>query len=184
MNLVYVVLILIAALAIYVLTVYNKLAQFTVKIKEAWSQIDIQLKLRADLIPNLVETVKGYAKHEKDVFENVTKARAAVMSATNPDQVQAADNMMTSALKSLFAVAENYPELKANENFMKLQDDLKAVEEKIAYARQFYNAVLRDYNNLVVTVPSSIIAKMFGFAQKEFFEASAQERQNVEVSFQ
>ncbi len=179
----FVLLAIILVLALYVVFVYNGLAQLKVRIKEAWSQIDVQLKRRTDLIPNLVETVKGYATHEREVFENVTKARAALMGASNPGQAQEANNMLTGALKSLFAVAESYPDLKASGNFKQLQQDLTDTEDKIAYSRQFYNAVVRDFNSKIVTLPSNIIASIFGFKEESFFEASGAEREAVKVSF-
>lgn len=167
----------------YVFTTYNSLVTLKNRIKEAFSQIDVQLKRRVDLIPNLIETVKGYAKHEKTVFENVTKARSALMGATTKQAKSDADNMLTDALKSLFAVAEAYPELKASENFSQLQRQLEDTEDKIAYSRQFYNSNVLDYNNKIQTVPSSIIANMFGFKEEAFFEATEAERKNVKVAF-
>ena len=178
-----ILLILIGLLVGYFVLVYNSLASLKVKIKEAWSQIDVQLKRRIDLIPNLIETVKGYASHEKDVFENVTKARAALMGATNPVEAGKADNMLTGALKSLFAVAENYPELKAQESFGKLQDELAHTEDKVAYSRQFYNAVVRDFNQKIVMFPSNLVANILGFTQESFFEAGEAEREPVKVDF-
>jgi LemA protein len=154
-----------------------------VRIQEAWSQIDVQLKRRIDLIPNLVETVKGYATHEKEVFENVTKARAALMGAQTPEQAGQADNMLTGALKTLFAVAEAYPELKAQEGFVKLQSELSDTEDKVAYSRQFYNSTVRDYNSKLVVFPSNLIGNMFGFKSQEFFEAEEAERAAVKVDF-
>lgn len=167
----------------YVFATYNGLVTLRNRIKEAFSQIDVQLKRRIDLIPNLVETVKGYAKHEKTVFENVTKARSALMGATTNQAKSSADNMLTDALKSLFAVAEAYPDLKASENFSQLQRQLEDTEDKIAYSRQFYNSNVLDYNNKVQTLPSSVIANMFGFKEEAFFEATEAERKNVNVKF-
>jgi LemA protein len=164
-------------------SLYNTLATLKVKIKEAWSQIDVQLKRRVDLIPNLVETVKGYATHEKEVFENVTKARAALMSANTPAQASAADNQLSGALKTLFAVAEAYPELKAQEGFTNLQHELSDTEDKVAYSRQFFNSVVRQYNEIVVAFPGVIFARLLGFASEEFFEATEAERQPVNVKF-
>jgi LemA protein len=134
-------------------------------------------------VPNLVETVKGYAKHEKEVFENVTKARAAMASAGNMADKAKADNMLSSTLKSLFAVAENYPQLRANENFKMLQEELSGIENKIAYARQFYNDSVLAYNTSILTVPTNIVAGMFGFAARDFFKAEGAERENVKVKF-
>jgi LemA protein len=174
---------LFGVLVFYAITVYNKLSKFAVRIEEAWSQIDVQLKRRIDLIPNLVETVKGYADHEKEVFENVTKARSMLMSAGNAKEAAEADNMLTGALKSLFAVAEAYPELKAQEGFMNLQKELSDTEDKVAYSRQFYNSVVRDYNQMLVVFPSNLIGKIFGFSKKEFFEIADADREPVKVDF-
>lgn len=175
--------VLLVAVAGYIVMLYNSLATLKVKIKEAWSQIDVQLKRRIDLIPNLVETVKGYATHEKEVFENVTKARSALMNAGNAHDAEQANNMLTGALKSLFAVAEAYPELKAQEGFVNLQKELSDTEDKIAYSRQFYNSVVREFNSKVVTVPSNLVAGMFGFKSEEFFQAEAAAKEPVKVSF-
>ncbi|MFQ5888227.1 MAG: LemA family protein, partial [Candidatus Hydrothermarchaeales archaeon] len=163
--------VLLVLLLVIVIAIYNSLIGLRNKVENTWAQIEVQLKRRHDLIPNLVETVKGYAKHEKKLFENVTKARAAVMSAGSPQGKAEASNFLTSTLKSLFAVAENYPELKANENFLKLQEDLTETEDKISYARQFYNDIAMTYNIKIQTVPSNIIASMFNFGKKELFEA-------------
>lgn len=174
----------VAGLAIvYLVGIYNSLASLRVKVKEAWSGIDVQLKRRVDLIPNLVETVKAYAKHEKEVFEEVTKARTALMTAGSHKDALQADNQLTGALKSLFAVAEAYPDLKAQEGFVKLQGELSDTESKIAYSRQFYNSVVRDMNSKIVTFPGNIFAGMFGFKQEEFFEAGENEREAVKVAF-
>ena len=162
---------------------YNSFVTLRNRIDNAWSQIDVQLKKRYALIPNLVETVKGYARYEKSVFENVTKARSAMMTAGNVADKAKADNMLTGALKSLFAVAENYPNLKANENFKQLQEELSGIESKIAYARQFFNDSVLEYNTKTQTVPSSIIAGMLGFHKKDYFQAEGNERAPVKVSF-
>jgi LemA protein len=162
---------------------YNGLARGRIRVKEAYAGIDVQLKRRASLIPNLVETVKGYAAHEKEVLENVTRARSMLQSATTPGQAAQADNMLTGALRSLFAVAEAYPDLKANQNFLELQRELTDTEDKIAYARQFYNANARSYNEKTATVPSSIVAGMFHFEPAEFYEAEEAAREDVHVSF-
>lgn len=171
------------AVVAYVWLTYNSLITLRERIKEALSGIDVQLKRRADLIPNLVETVKGYAKHEKEIFENVTKARSQLMKADTPHAKAEADNMLTGALKSLFAVAENYPTLRASENFQKLQEELSDTENKISYSRQFYNSNVLAYNTKIQMFPSSLIARQFGFKEKEFFEAEEEERKNVKVSF-
>ncbi|OGC78035.1 hypothetical protein A2619_03055 [candidate division WWE3 bacterium RIFOXYD1_FULL_39_9] len=177
------VVILIVLVLGYVVTIYNSLASLKVKIKEAWSQIDVQLKRRTDLIPNLVETVKGYATHEQSVFENVTKARAALMGAKTPEEAGNADNMLQGALKSLFAVAEAYPELKAQEGFVNLQKELSDTEDKVSYSRQFYNSVVRQFNEKIVMFPSNILAGILGFKQEQFFEANDAEREAVKVDF-
>jgi LemA protein len=174
---------IIALVAVFLISIYNSLVTLKVKIKEAWSQIDVQLKRRIDLIPNLVESVKGYAAHEKEVFENVTKARTALMSAGDPKAAGEADVQLTSALKSLFAVAEAYPELKAQEGFINLQKELSDTEDKVAYSRQFFNSVVRQYNEKIVAFPSNLLAGMFGFKQEAFFEAEAQDREPVKVDF-
>ncbi|MCX8197693.1 MAG: LemA family protein [Candidatus Micrarchaeota archaeon] len=162
---------------------YNSLVQKKIQIENAWSQIDVQLKRRYDLVPNLVETVKGYVKHEKALFENVTKARAAALGATGVSDKAQAENMLSSTLKSLFAVAENYPDLKANENFKMLQEELAGIENKIAYARQFYNDSVLSYNTAIHSVPTNVVAAMFGFTPKEFFRAEESEKQSVKVQF-
>lgn len=167
----------------YFIGVYNSLVVLKTRIQEALSGIDVQLKRRADLIPNLVETVKGYAKHEKGVFENVTKARSALMSAETVQEKAEADNMLTGALKSLFAVAEAYPDLKANSNFEELQRQLEDTEDKIAYSRQFYNSNVLDYNAKIAMFPSNIVAGMFGFGAYDFFKAGEEDKKKVDVKF-
>lgn len=174
----------VVAAALYVLTAYNSLVRLKNRMKEAWSDIDVQLKRRHNLIPNLVETVKGYAKHESQAFENVTKARAQAIGAQTPEAHAKAENMLTGALKSLFAVAEAYPELKANTNFLELQRELSDTENKIQASRRFYNGMVRDYNTAIETVPSNIIANMFGFKAAEFFELESEAEKAVpEVKF-
>ena len=178
------IIIIIAGIAIfYFWMLYNSLITAKVRIQEALSHIDVQLKRRTDLIPNLLETVKGYAKHEKELLVNITKARTSLMSAKTTHDKAEANNMLSDTLKSLFAVAENYPDLKANQNFGKLQDELSDTENKIAYSRQFYNSNVMDYNTKVAVFPNSIIANMFGFKAAEFFEAQEEERKPVKVSF-
>jgi LemA protein len=162
---------------------YNGLVRARVRTREAWSGIDVQLKRRADLIPNLVETVKGYAAHERETFENVTRARAMLQQAGTAAEAAQANNFLTQTLRSLFAVAENYPELKANQNFLDLQNELSDIEEKIAYARQFYNRNVSTYNTSIQTVPNVVIANMFGFKRFEFFEAEEEARDVPGVSF-
>lgn len=179
----YILLGIVVVLILWVLATYNNLITLRNRVKEAWSQIDVQLKRRSSLIPNLVETVKGYAKHEKDVFENVTKARSAMMGAKNPQEAAKADNMLTGALKSLFAVSENYPQLKASENFKQLQEEISDTETKIAASRQFYNTNVLDYNNNLETVPTMWIAGMFNFVKEEFFKAQEEEKSDIKVKF-
>ncbi len=176
-------LIILGAIALFIIGIYNSLQTLRLRIKEALSGIDVQLKRRIDMIPNLVETVKGYAKHEKDVFENVTKARSSLMSASSMSEKAEANNMITDALKSLFAVAEAYPDLKANQNFLELQRALEDTEDKIAYSRQFYNSNVLNYNTQLSVFPSNMIGNIFGFKTEEFFEATPSERENVKVKF-
>jgi len=183
MNVTITAFVLVGLAILYLVFVYNSLASLVVRIKEAWSQIDVQLKRRVDLIPNLVESVKAYAKHEKEVFENVTKARAALMGASTPSEIGKADGELTGALKSLFAVAEAYPELKAQDGFVKLQTELSDTEDKVAYSRQFYNSVVREFNEKLVMFPTNMFGAMFGFKEKEFFEANEAERQSIKVDF-
>lgn len=171
------------AIVLYVWLTYNSLVVLRERIKEALSSIDVQLKRRTDLIPNLVETVKGYAKHEKDVFEKVTEARSAIMSASSVKEKAKGENMLEDALKSLFAVAEAYPDLKASDNFKELQQELTDTENKISYARQFYNSNVLDYNARIQTFPVNIVASRFKFTQQEFFEANESEKKEVKVTF-
>ena len=168
---------------IYIFAFYNALVTLRVRIKEAWSGIEVQLKRRSSLIPNLIETVKGYAKHEKSVFENVTKARSAMLSAKNPRQAAAAENMLTGALKTLFAVAEDYPDLKASDNFKELQEELSDTETKIAASRQFYNSNVMEYNTKIQVFPSILIARFFNFQKEEFFEADEAAKDEIKVKF-
>lgn len=162
----------IVLLGLAVLVIYNGLVKLRVRVEEAWSDITVQLKRRADLIPNLIETVKGYASHEKQVFDDVTRARTEVLAATTkgPQETAKAENQFEGALKSLFAVAEAYPDLKANQNFLQLQTELVDTEDKIQASRRFYNGGVRDLNTKIQQVPSNIVASMFGFKSKEFFE--------------
>ena len=170
-------------LLIIVISIYNGLVRLKNQVKNAWAQIDVQLKRRNDLIPNLVETVKGYAKHEKQVFENVTKARSAVMNATGVEDKAAASNQLTGTLKTLFAVAENYPQLKANENFLQLQEELTGTENKIAYSRQHYNDMVMRFNTKIELFPNNVFASMLNFKQEEMFKATEEEKKNVKVQF-
>lgn len=178
-----IVVILVIFVVVTLIHMYNNLVGLRNRVKNSYAQIDVQLKRRNDLIPNLVETVKGYASHEKGVLEEVTKARTSVMNAGTIEEASAADNQLTGALKSLFAVAENYPELKANSNFQQLQSELSETEDKIAYARQFYNDVVLKYNNACQQFPSSILAKLFGFKEEVFFEAPETEKAVPQVEF-
>ena len=166
-----------------VIHMYNNLVGLRNRVKNSYSQIDVQLKRRNDLIPNLVETIKGYASHEKGVLEEVTKARTGVMNATSVEETSAADNQLTGALKTLFAVAENYPDLKANSNFQQLQSELSETEDKISYARQFYNDVVLKYNNACQQFPSNMLAKLFGFKEEQFFQTPESEKAVPEVKF-
>jgi len=173
----------IALIILFIWGLYNSLITMSTQIDEAWSQIDVQLKRRVDLIPNIVASVKGYAKHEKSVFENVTKARSAMMKAETPGAMAKASDGLSTALKSLFAVAENYPQLKANENFVQLQNQLSDTEDKIAYSRQFYNSTVTDFNVKVRVFPNTILAGMLGFKEKPFFKTEGADREAVKVQF-
>ncbi len=173
----------IVILAVFVFGIYNGLITGRNRVKESWSGIDVQLKRRSNLIPNLLETVKGYAKHEKSVLENVTKARSALLGAKDAKAAAGADNILTGALKSLFAVAENYPDLKASENFKELQKELTDTETKISSSRQFYNSNVLDYNTKLQVFPNVVIANNFGFKPEEFFEAEETAKAPVKVKF-
>lgn len=176
--------ILVIILVLFFIMTYNSLISLLKQVENAWAQIDVQLKRRADLIPNLVETVKGYAKFEKSVLTDVTNARAALMSARTPKDAAKADNMLSSTLKSIFAVAEAYPTLKANENFKALQEELASTENKVAFARQFYNDMVMKWNTTILQFPTNMVAGMFGLAkEKESFTATQEERQSVKVDF-
>lgn len=183
MNLTLILIGLVVLVGLYLVATYNSLIVLKTRIQEALSGIDVQLKRRTDLIPNLVETIKGYAKHEKSVFENVTKARSALMSAGNLQEKAEADNMLTGALKSLFAVAEAYPQLQASSNFQELQKQLEDTEDKVAYSRQFYNSNVLDYNTKIQTFPNNLITNVLGFKQYDFFQTTDEERKKIEVKF-
>src|SRR5712675_1060674 len=176
-----IVVLVLAGLAVLILAgMYNSLVQLRVRADSAWSDIDVQLKRRHDLIPNLVETVKGYATHEKGTFENIAKLRSQAMQATTPGEKAEAENQLTGALKSLFAVAENYPELRASEEFTQLQGSLSQTEESIQNARRYYNAVVRDLNTKIQSFPTNILAGMFNFTPRQFFQMEqAADRENV-----
>jgi LemA protein len=185
MIIIYVLIGIVAIVLVVGIAIYNKLVRLRNTVKSSWSDIDVQCKKRYDLVPNLVETVKGYASHEKTVFEKVTQARSMAMQASSPAEMAKAENMLRDTLKSLFAVAEAYPELKANANFLQLQSQLQELENNIEYARRYYNAVVRDYNILIESFPSNLVASQFHFKQEELFqlEAPEVERKPVKVSF-
>ncbi len=166
-----------------VIGIYNRLVTLRNRVDNAWSQIDVQLRRRYDLIPNLVETVKGYAAHEKETLERVIEARNSAMSAQGPAAQGEAENMLSGTLKSLFALAESYPDLKANQNFLMLQEELAGTESKIAYARQFYNDSVMSYNTATQTFPSNVLAGMFGFTLREYFEIEESAKEPVKVQF-
>lgn len=178
-----VILVIVVILVLWVIATYNSLITLRNRVKDAWSQIDVQLKRRFDLIPNLVETIKGYTKHESETLENVVKARNTYLSATLPEDQMKADGELTQAINKLFALTESYPDLKANTNFTDLQEQLKETENKIAMSRQFYNDIVMQYNNKVEMVPSNIVASIFKFQKQAFFEAVESERENVKVKF-
>lgn len=184
MNILTIVLIVLGIIIVWFVLAYNSFVRLVNRTKEAWADIDVQLKRRYDLIPNLVETVKGYASHEKTAFEAVTKARTQALGAQTVKEKEVADNMVTSALKSIFAIAEAYPQLRAVESFTKLQDELSDTENKIQAARRFYNGNVRDLNTKIETFPSNIIAKIFKFVQREFFELENEAaKEPVKVQF-
>lgn len=174
---------LIILVIVFIWALYNGLVTVKTRVDESWSGIDVQLKRRTDLIPNLVEVVKGYAAHEKSVFENVTKARSALLGARTPMAAAEANNQLTAVLKTLFAVAENYPDLKASQNFLDLQQQLADTEDKIAYARQFYNTNVLDFNVKIKVFPNILLAGLLGFRQAEFFKAAEEEKEKVKVKF-
>ncbi|MEO0083764.1 MAG: LemA family protein [candidate division WOR-3 bacterium] len=178
-----IIILIIIAIGLFLWAGYNGLVTRKNRVKNAWAQIDVQLKRRYDLIPNLVETVKGYAAHEREVFEKVTQARAAALSAKTVGDTAKANNVLTETLKTLFAVAENYPTLKANENFLRLQEELSATENKIAFARQFYNDEAMSYKIMIEKFPTNIIAAIFKFKPEEFYVIPETEKEPVKVSF-
>ncbi len=185
MTLTYIILAILAAIVLWAIVSYNSFVTLVNRTKEAWADIDVQLKRRFDLIPNLIETVKGYAAHESSVFEKVTQARSQAMQAGSVHDKEVADNMLTSALKSLFAVSEAYPDLKANQNFLSLQAELSDTENKIQAARRFYNGNVRDLNTSIESFPGNVIAGMFHFSKQEFFELgeNGAAREPVAVKF-
>ncbi len=178
---VWVILIIIGVLLFYVATTYNKLVSLRNKVRDQWAQIEVQLKRRFDLIPNLVETVKGYAKHEKETLTDVIEARNKFQSATTPEEEMKASGDLNKALSRLMVLTESYPELKANENFLQLQGDLKDCEEKISFARQFYNDCVQKYNTVIETFPTNIIANIFKYNKKEYFKITDEDRKEVNI---
>jgi len=178
-----ILLIILAVVAIWIISVYNSLITLRNRVDEAWSDIAVQLKRRYDLIPNLINTVKGYAAHEKELFEKVTEARTRAMGAGSAHDKAEAENMLSGTLKTLFAVSENYPDLKANQNFLELQRELTDTEDKIQASRRFYNGNVRDFNIKIELFPNNIIAGILNFTKREFFEATNEEKENVQVSF-
>jgi LemA protein len=178
-----VLVVVLVVIALVLVSMYNGLVQLRVRADSAWSDIDVQLKRRHDLIPNLVETVKGYATHEKSTFEDIAKFRSQAMQASTPADKAAAENQLTGALRGLYAVAENYPELKASDQFTSLQGSLSQTEDGIQNARRYYNAVIRDFNTKIQSFPTNILAGMFGFSARQFFETADSDREPVQVKF-
>ncbi|MBI2621702.1 MAG: LemA family protein [Candidatus Levybacteria bacterium] len=183
MNSTIIIAAIVGALVLFALYLYNTLISARLRVSEAFSQIDVQLKRRTDLIPNLIETVKGYAKHEKSTFEKVTELRTSLMQAKTPEKKSEVNNMLTDALKSIFAVAEGYPQLRASENFKELQEELEDTENKIAYSRQFYNSNVLDYNTKLQIFPNVIFARILNFKPAQFFGTAEEERKPVKVTF-
>lgn len=178
-----ILLVVLAVIIFAVIGMYNNLVTLRMRVKNAWAQIDTQLKRRFDLIPNLVETVKGYAAHEETTLEKVIAARNAYASANTVDEKAEANNQLSNTLKSIFALSESYPDLKANENFMALQTELSGTEDKIAYSRQFYNDTVQMYNTAIMKFPANLIAGMFGFKEESFFKINEAEKEAVKVQF-
>ena len=183
MTILYVVLAVIMIDIVWLIALYNGLVRLNNRVKEAFSDIDVQLKRRYDLIPNLMETVKGYMQHEANTLQKVTEARTTAMNANNLTEKAKAENELTNTLKSLFAVSENYPELKASQNFLQLQDELSDTENKIQAARRFYNGMVRDFNTKIQTFPNNVFANMLKLKNYEYFEAEGKEKENVQVKF-
>ena len=175
--------IIVVVLILVIISTYNSLVGLRNRVKDQWAQIDVQLKRRFDLIPNLIETVKGYTKHESETLENIVKVRNTYASANTPQEAMEADGELNKAVSKLFALAESYPDLKANTNFLQMQEELKETENKIASSRQFYNDVVLRYNNKIQMFPSNIVAGLFGFKTEAFFEANKEEKENVKVKF-
>ncbi|OGY46402.1 MAG: hypothetical protein A2840_00880 [Candidatus Buchananbacteria bacterium RIFCSPHIGHO2_01_FULL_47_11b] len=178
-----IILVVVAAVVLWLISVFNSLIKLKNQTQEGFSDIDVQLKRRHDLIPNLIETVKGYATHERELFEKVTQARTAAINAQGVNEKIKTENMLSETLKSIFAVAENYPDLKASQNFLKLQDELSDTENKIQAARRFYNGQVRDFNTKIQIFPNNLVASLLGFGKFDFFEAGSGERENVSVKF-
>lgn len=178
-----IILVIIAVLAVWLIAIYNGLIKLRNRVDEAWSDIDVQLKRRYDLIPNLINTVKGYASHEKEVFEKVTEARTRAMNAGTTNEKAEAENMLSGTLKSLFAVSENYPDLKANQNFLELQRELTDTEDKIMASRRFYNGNVRDFNTKIQVFPNNLLVGTLNFKAYDFFETAEAEKENVKVEF-
>ena len=178
-----ILIVVLVGIVLYPIAIYNRLVTMKNRVKEAWADIDVQLKRRHDLIPNLIETVKGYATHERELFEKVTQARTAAINAQGVNEKIKTENMLSETLKSIFAVAENYPDLKASQNFLKLQDELSDTENKIQAARRFYNGQVRDFNTKIQVFPTNIFAGMMKFTKYDFFAAAESEKQNVQVKF-
>lgn len=183
MNTSTIILIVVAVLILFVILLYNSLIRLRNQVKNSFAQIDVQLKRRNDLIPNLVNTVKGYMKHERETLESITKARSALMSAQGVEDKAQASNQLSQTLKSLFAVSEGYPDLKANTNFLQLQEEITGTENKISYARQHYNDIVMRFNTKIESFPNNILSNMLGFTQEKSFEATEAERKNVNVEF-
>jgi len=186
MELTTIIIAIVVLVILFFIFTYNRLIVLKNRVKEAWADIDVQLKRRHDLIPNLVETVKGYASHEKQIFENVAEARERALSATekgDPKEVEKAENQLKGALKSLFAVSEDYPDLKASENFLELQREIRDTEDKVQAARRFYNRNVKAFNIKIQSIPYNLVASTLGYEKEKFFEADEGERENVKVSF-
>lgn len=181
-TILYIILAVVVVIIFWLIALYNGLIRLKNRVEEAWSDIDVQLKRRYDLIPNLIETVKGYAKHEKETLEKVIKARNSAMQAQGAAKA-GAENILSATLKSIFALSESYPDLKANQNFLQLQDELSDTENKIQAARRFYNTNVRDFNTKIQIFPNNLMADMLKFTEREFFEAGEEEKENVEVKF-
>jgi LemA protein len=178
-----IIIVVVVLLGIVLTVMYNGLVKLRNKVENAWAQIDVQLKRRYDLIPNLVETVKGYATHERETLEKVVEARTSAMQAGSPQEQAQAENVLSGALKSIFALSEAYPDLKANQNFLNLQEELTSSEDRIAYARQFYNDTVNRFNTKIQTFPTAILANMFNFTEREYFEAEGEATGPVHVQF-